>query len=972
MSNAVATLLEQARSAGVELWMEGDRLRYRAPKEARVDALLSDVKQHRDAVILALQEAESQTALRTDSNVEPHPPVILDTAPLGRPARPRRSKTKFSLFGDERLTDELPQPDESCHPYVRFVSPYKGFLFSQLEMEKRFVRGRGCLLYDEHGQEYLDFIAQFGALPFGLNPPEIWQALEAVRAEEVPSFVNPSLMDAAGALAERLLAMAPPGMRYVTFANSGAEAVEVAIKLCRAATRRIGVLATRNGFHGLTLGAMSATGNRVYHQDFGAPVPGFEHIPFGDLAALQSALAARPGYYAAFVVEPIQGEGGIVEAPAGYLAAAQEACRAAGTLFIVDEVQTGLGRTGDLFACNRDDFTPDVMTLAKALGGGLMPIGACLYGKAAYSAEFDLRHSSTFAGNTLACRAGLASLDLLERDDRALIRSVATVGAELKQQLLELQREFPEFIQSVRGRGFLLGVELELEPLRHETNLLGFLQQQNFVIHLLVGYLLNVEGVRVAPSFSSGTVIRIEPPLIAGRAECQRFLSALRRTLQVLRRRDSAQLTSFLATEKGEASRVTAAARPPRSEARVELTPPMTRIDARPEDGRFAFIVHLLSPRDLAELDPSLESLSDERLLTLKQRMIRFLDPFPIGSFAAESALGSRAVGELILIPYTAEELLELPGDQAINEISLAVEIARDRGARVVGLGGFTSIVTHGGLSLPSERMPQITSGNSFTVVAGRRAVQQASRARGLELAKATVAVVGATGMIGRALAFMLAEEVGRLILVGNPTRAQFSTTRLQGVANEIADSVRQTAATGRAPSRFTVADQLATRGTAPLTAAELQLEGDGPLAVTTSAAAALPLADIVITATNSPEAFIESQHLKRNAIICDLSRPFNICANLAVERPDVQVVEGGLVRLPGNPDFRFLGGKDRGVIVACIAETILLALEHQPAFDGLCGSLQIPTILELERLGQRHGFEVMLESGACPTVGAH
>lgn len=957
MSDSLWALLDHARAAGVELWIEGDRLRYRAPKSARADELLSAVKQHRDAVVLVLREAATSTSSMPD---------VVGMAPFGSPEPPRRSKTKFSLFGNERLTDAPPLPDEACHPYLRFVSPYKGFLFSQLEMEKRFVRGRGCSLFDEQGREYLDFIAQFGALPFGMNPPEIWQALESVRAEEVPSFVNPSLMDAAGMLAERLLSIAPPGLQYVTFANSGAEAVEVAIKLCRSATKRFGILATRNGFHGLTLGAMSATGNRVYHQDFGVPVPGFDHVPYGDIAALNAALATRPGYYAAFIVEPIQGEGGIVEAPAGYLFAVQEACRAAGTLFVVDEVQTGLGRTGEMFACSQDDVAPDVMTLAKALGGGLMPIGACLYGKAGYSAEFDLRHSSTFAGNTLACRAGLATLDRLERDHRALIRSVAAIGTELKQQLLELQREFPELIRSVRGRGFLLGIELQLDPLLDETNLLGFLQQQNFVIHLLVGYLLNVEGIRIAPSFSSGTVLRIEPPLIVTRNECDRLIAALRRTLSILRQRNAAQLTSFLAADPGGVEATIVAPTSVVAKARVELTPPTARIAAAPADGRFAFIVHLLSPRDLTELDPSLESLSDQRLLALKQRMSRFLDPFPIGSFAAQSALGCRAVGELILVPYTAEELLAMPGDQAVTEIGLAVEIARDRGARVVGLGGFTSIVTHGGLGLHAARLPQLTSGNSYTVVAGRSAIQQASRARGLDLAKSTIAIVGATGMIGRALAMLLAQEAGRLILVGNPSRAPASTTRLLAIANEIVDRVHQSIDSGATPVRDTVAETIGARRRASLAAVDVMLEQQVPLAVTTSADAALPLADIVITATNSPEAFIDSRRLKHGAIVCDLSRPFNICADVIAQRPDVQLIEGGLVRLPGDPDFRFLGGKERGVIVACIAETILLALEHQPAFDGLCGSLQIPTILELERLGQRHGFEIVLEDGGC------
>lgn len=960
MTVAGTTLLARLQAAGISVWLEDGRLRYRAPKNQDADALLEEVRRHRSAVIDALNAAPRPS--------EP-PPTELRAADPGVEKPRRRGKTKFSLFGDERLVDDFPQPDDTCHPYVRFVSPYKGYLFSQLELEKRFVRGAGCLLYDDQGREYLDFIAQFGALPFGFNPPEIWQALDAVRERQTPSFVNPSLMDAAGALAERLIRIAPTGLRYVTFANSGAEAVEVALKVCRAATRRIGVLATRNGFHGLTLGAMSATGNRVYHQDFGAPVPGFDHIPYGDIDALGDALKKRPGYYAAFVVEPIQGEGGIVEAPDGYLAAAQQLCHDAGTLFVVDEVQTGLGRTGELFACNREGITPDVMTIAKALGGGLLPIGACLYGTSAYSAEFDLRHSSTFAGNTLACCAGLAALDLLERHDRELIRRVAEHGAYLKQRLLALQAEFPELIRSVRGRGYLLGVELALEPLLDETNLLGFLQQQNFVIHLLVGYLLNVEGVRVAPSFSSGTVIRIEPPLIAGRPEIDRFLSALRRTLGVVRRRDSARLTSFLAG--GDATAVNESPLPTNAGESIELTPPMSTLRIRPDDGRFAFIVHLLSPRDLSDLDPSLARLSEDRLMTLKRRMIRFLDPFPIGSFEVTSTIGRRAVGELILIPYTAEELLQLPGDQSLEEIGLAVEIARDRGARVVGLGGFTSIVTQGGLGLHGDDLPQLTSGNSFTVVAARRAVRDASRQRGVDLPRASVAVIGATGMIGRALALLLAEEVGRLILVGNPIHPKYSLTRLRDLSAEIGRYVRTTAA-DRAPPTSTAAARLLDLNGRPLTDDVLQLAAGGPLAVTTDIAAALADADVVITATNSPDAFIDSRHLKRNAIVCDVSRPFNVCADVALQRPDVLVIEGGLVRVPGEPDFRFLGGKDRGVIVACVAETILLALERQPSFDGLCGSLDTATILELERLGERHGFEVMLGDGSCAHGARH
>ena len=282
------------------------------------------------------------------------------------------------------------------HPYIEFVNPHLGKLLQDIGLDKRFQRGQGPYLYDHTGQEYLDCIAAYGALPFGYNPPEIWRALHELEARQEPSFIQPSLLEAAGELAARLIALAPSGFQYVTFANSGAEAVEAAFKLVRAKTGKPVILSTRNSFHGKTLGALSATGNENYQSAFGAPVPGFRHIPYGDLEALESYLAEHAGDTAAFIVEPIQGEGGIVEPPQGYLKQVQELCARHGVRTIFDEIQTGLGRTGALFACAEEGVTPDVMVLAKALGGGLIPIGAVLCRAEVYTEDFGLKHSSTF------------------------------------------------------------------------------------------------------------------------------------------------------------------------------------------------------------------------------------------------------------------------------------------------------------------------------------------------------------------------------------------------------------------------------------------------------------------------------------------------------------------------------------------------------------------------------------------------
>jgi acetylornithine/succinyldiaminopimelate/putrescine aminotransferase len=399
------------------------------------------------------------------------------------------------------------------HPYVRHVNPHLADLLAKLRLDKLFVRGEGSALFDHEGRRYLDCIAAYGALPFGYNPPAIWRALDELRLRGEPSFVQPSLLDAAGRLAARLVELAPEGLCRVTFANSGAEAVEAAIKLCRAATGRIGILSTDGSFHGKTYGALSATGNPDYQRDFGAPAAGFDRIPYGDADALRRALATRPGYYAGLLIEPIQGEGGIVEPPPGYLTAVGAICREAGVLLALDEIQTGLGRTGDLFACEAEGVVPDVLMLAKALGGGLVPIGAVLCTEAAYSTAFAMKHSSTFAGNALACRAGLATLELITRDDGRLLTQVARNGRFLRRRLEELAARYPHLIAEVRGRGYMLGLRFGVDRDLWPDSLLGTAAEQGFFTPIFASYLLNVEGVRLAPTLNGNSVIRIEPPL---------------------------------------------------------------------------------------------------------------------------------------------------------------------------------------------------------------------------------------------------------------------------------------------------------------------------------------------------------------------------------------------------------------------------------------------------------------------------
>ncbi len=298
-----------------------------------------------------------------------------------------------------------------------YLNPQLGRIVRTLGFDRTWVRGEGLDLIDDTGARYLDLLCGYGVFAVGRSHPRVIAALTDVLNAATPNLPQMGVSLLPGLLAQRLVELAPSSVDAVVFANSGAEAVEAAIKLARATTGRPRILFAEHGFHGLTLGALSLNGNDEFRDGFGPLLPGCESVPFGDLEALQQELAA--GDVAAFVVEPVQGKG-VNLPPDGYLAAAQTACRAAGTLLCCDEVQTGLGRTGRFFALEHWGLEPDLITVAKALSGGYVPTGAVLCSRAVMDAVFDgmergVRHGSTFGNNDLAATAGLATLDVLRR-----------------------------------------------------------------------------------------------------------------------------------------------------------------------------------------------------------------------------------------------------------------------------------------------------------------------------------------------------------------------------------------------------------------------------------------------------------------------------------------------------------------------------------------------------------------------------
>lgn len=841
--------------------------------------------------------------------------------------------------------------------FSAYINPHLGRLLEAIKLDKNFVRGEGCYLYDEQGNRYLDCIAAYGALPFGHNPPQIWESIESYRRSGEPGFIQPSALNAAGELAKRLVELAPAGLAYVTFANSGAEAVEAAIKLCRSATGRTGILATDNSFHGKTMGALSATGNPGYQEPFGAPIPGFSHIPYGDAAALAKELKEKPDHYAAFIVEPIQGEGGIVEPPSGYLAAVKEICAAHKVLLIFDEVQTGLGRTGTLFACESEGVTPDVLVLAKALGGGFMPIGACLCTADVYSEDFGMKHSSTFAGNSLACRVGLKVLELLTAGDGKMLHEVKQKGALLKEGLLKLQQQYPQLIKSVRGRGLMLGLEFNLDRHIYPGSLLGIMAEQNLLTPAISSHLLNVERLRVAPTLNGSAVIRIEPPLTITAEQCREALTALARMLECLSEGSTARFLSYLV-------RPANGQRFPRF---VPFPPNKVTPSADEAEGRFAFLLHPLDLQSYHQFDSSLKNFSEAELKELTGKFNDMIEPFVISQAAITSAVGRRAYGEFIAVPRTTEEFISMPRQQALAELKAAVALARERGARIVGLGAYTSVVSMGGLYLKNEGVP-LTTGNSYTVVAAVDAVNTAVDKLQMDRDDLTVAVVGAAGSIGKGIALLLSERLPRLILIGNPHNTD-SSQRLQAVAAEIYRYQAALINQGRPLKKGGMGLILARCPELPPPSAPPEAFADfvqgagrrlGLIEFSTDIDAVLARADVVVSATSSVGKIIHAGNLKRNAIVCDISRPANVSEEVDEARPDVLVIDGGVVEVPGLPSLGWDFGFEKGLSYACMAETMILALEHQYKHFSLGSSgVNLESILLTRTWGAEHGFKL-------------
>jgi ornithine--oxo-acid transaminase len=433
--------------------------------------------------------------------------------------------------------------------WARTINPQFVRVLRTIGFDRTWTRADGAYLYDDDGNRYLDLLGGFGMYNVGRNNRRVRAALVEALELETPGSVQLGVTALPGLLAEALLERTPPRLERVLFTSSGTEAVEAALKLGRAATKRTRVLSAESGFHGLTLGSLSANGNDVFTSRFQPLLPGFDRVPFGDLEALEGALRSED--VALFLVEPIQGKGCTLPPP-GYLEGAQALCRRYGTLFCVDEVQTGFGRTGTLFAFEHWGLEPDLVPVAKSLSGGYVPVGALLMSRSVHEAVYDsmehaVSHGSTFAPNELAMAAGLATLH--ELDDQGLVEHTARLGERLMAETRPLLDEF-EVVKDVRGLGLMWAIEFgEPHAGRRSWRLIERMQPGLFA-QLVVAPLFSKHRILSQVAAHKLAVIKILPPLVVTDDDVDYFVDALRSTIAKAQRMPSS-LTKFALTAAG-------------------------------------------------------------------------------------------------------------------------------------------------------------------------------------------------------------------------------------------------------------------------------------------------------------------------------------------------------------------------------------------------------------------------------------
>ncbi len=788
--------------------------------------------------------------------------------------------------------------------YGYYCRPELVRLLEAISLDVEYTRAEGDYLWqntENPAGKILDLAGGFGANLFGHHHPELVEEAHRLLDEHVPIMAQGSCRTRAAKLAKTLSGKL--GDSVVIFTNSGTETIEAAMKHAYLEREQPTFWALRGAFHGKTLGSIQLTPS--YGQSFHRIGPRVQLLDPSDRSSWQAQERTAKHIAAAFI-EPIQGEGGIKPLPGDFIEWLTEICRQEGIPLVVDEIQTGMGRTGSFLASESLGIDPDYICLSKALGGGVAKIGALLIKRERFVDEFSLIHTSTFAEDDLACGISLKALEILERDK--LADRCRNLGEQLLHDLNALGKRYPNEIKAVRGKGLMIGVELQ-EQSNSSSNTLRILSQQGYMGYLAAAYLLNVHGIRVAPTLSQPFTIRIEPSAYIPAQELSRFVDALASFCEAIQALDVDHLTGY---QVGRPLRSIQNHKNQRSLKREKPANPR----------KVAFVGHLISPEHLKLWDSSLKSFSKSQLEQLVGKTSQVLEPAIYDQVNVRSRTGESIHLSFIGLYMTSRQIVHSfrngDGSWIKGKIEDAVALARDEGCQVVGLGGYTSIKTGNGLRVRTTGVA-LTTGNSLTVGMGLLALKNAARESGIPIADSRLAIVGATGNIARTYAVMMAPLVAEMALVVrvlDSPKVQPLVEDLQAVNPDIS---------------LEVSDSLDV------------LKGSS----------------LIVTASNVADALIYPEHLDDQPIvICDISLPDDVAPSVKTSRNNITVIKGGIVRLPPyNEDF-IIGGipLEKGHVYACMGETLLMGLEGRTT-HGSYGQIAPEDVDWTLSVADKHGF---------------
>jgi len=940
--------------------------------------------------------------------------------------------------------------------YREYCRPDLGEFLKAVRLDIPYHRASGNYLYYMQEEEevcVLDLLGGYGALILGHNHPEIVQVAKEELEKEIPIQAQASIRSYSALLAKRLsdyVCSFTGEACVVTFGNSGAEAVEAAIKHAalesnqrierilkdiedrftrledglkknscylpkdvlneeipgkspleirglqdlhahvlrhnsQAFQRPPAFLALEGSFHGKTVVALHLTANLKYREPFGRfgikskflkreDIEDFDHalkeetIPYCDVGVDERGhirvLKQEFINISACIVEPIQGEGGIRPLTRSYLKKIHDRCVSNDIPLILDEIQSGMGRTGSILYAQKLGIKADYYILAKGLGGGIAKISALLIPRRRYRPEFSFLHTSTFAEDDFSSAVALKTLDILESKEHALLKMCEEKGRYLIDGLRRIRAQYPTVIKDVRGEGLMLGVEFQ-DQYNSSSNILRQLSHQSDLVYCIAGYFLREHRIRVAPTLSQSFTLRVEPSILITYEEMDRFLSALEQLAEIILYRDAYHLCKYIVELE------TPSQRPEVLDCRQNRVEDTSSEEIR----RVAFLGHFIEAKHLGEFDEALRRMPVEKLDQFLRKMERRVSPCILSRVNVRSKLGDVVNFNFIGITLTSRRIVELmqSGESAFVRklIDEGIELARRSGCIAVGLGQYTSIITRNCTDVIQRGMA-VTSGNSLTVAMGIQGLLKAAQEKRITMDSSTLGVVGAGGNICRVYSSIMADKVHQMVLFGNPRPGaeQKCYETAFRIYHDLIEEMRYREGEGLEGITARIYDTKSVqallrkkdKGGDPGRELFYSLReefGEDRLIRISQDLGELREIPLVVTAANAAEPFVGPEHLRQDAVVLDIAVPMNTLPEVDQQRPDVLVIQGGVVKLPYGEDVgvRAIPLKP-GTTFACMAETMLMGL-NQMGMNYSYGDIQRQQVKKIDEIARIHGFSL-------------